>query len=193
MISADARFNVFFGGFSAQTRRMTVYGFVERFGPLNFHHYFGVFVQYPGKIHHFSQITNLFQCQQLPHFFNRNSRACRLKRSSRNAGRSSKAKFKRHPFSILNHVLYAFDTQHIPNLVRVRHGCNSTMYYRQTCKLCRCQHGTFNVDVCIYKTGHYVRSPYFFRSQNIYIDNSLVFNFNFGVSNDVVKHIEKIG
>src|SRR5690606_23389133 len=106
------------------------------------------------------------------------------------AGRCTKIEFKGCFLSVVYHKLHAFNSQDISNFVRIGNRCNGTMLYGNPGKFTGNQHGTFNMNMCIYKTRKDVMINIVLFC--FYTKNLPICNGDFSFKNTLVLYVDNV-
>src|SRR5262245_6065799 len=134
---------------------MTIYGLAISQRKPDLFFYTGVIEEHTRPVNHFSEVPDVRLPQQRHNTLRIDHRAGGIESSRRNTARRAEKKFEGHLLAIFDHILHTLNSQHVTDLMRIRHCGYSAMNDGHPGKFGRHKHGAFNVNVCVNETREY--------------------------------------
>src|SRR5262245_43094217 len=134
---------------------MTIYGLAISQRKPDLFFYTGVIEEHTRPVNHFSEVPDVRLPQQRHNTLRIDHRAGGIESSRRNTARRAEKKFEGHLLAIFDHILHTLNSQHVTDLMRIRHCGYSTINDGHPSKFDRHKHGAFNVNVCVNDTRDY--------------------------------------
>ena len=133
---------------------MAVDGLAVTVGGLQLLHDIGDTCQHSRIVHHLSKVMDVVAGHQLLDVDSVEGEARSFERSGRHAAGSAEIELEMTAFAAVDHIVDAFHTHHVGNLVRVAHRGHRAVRHRHACKFRGRHHRAFDVDVGIDKARH---------------------------------------
>ena len=123
-------------------------------GGSDFTHQFGILVDDTGVVHHLREVIDVVGSHQFFNVVGIEARSSGLKIGGRHTTRRAEEELKWHFLAIFNHVSDAVLAKHIGDFVWVADSGHRAVAGRQTGKLRRHQHRTFDMHMCVDEAWH---------------------------------------
>ena len=153
MIGADAGFDVIFRLLAAETGGVTVDGLFETFCACDLGHYFGVFVEDAGEVHHFAEVPDLVAGEEGFDFFGVEGGAGCLECGGRDAAGGAEIEVKGHGIAVADHEFDAGEAADVGDLAGVADRGDCAVSDGDAGEFGGDEEGAFDVDVGVDEAG----------------------------------------
>ena len=151
VITADSCSDVALCIISAQARRVTINEFPNALGSFNLGDDLRITMKHAGPIHHLGEVSQAWITEEPRDICRIQPRARSFKLSGRHATRHAKRNRHAGMLRLRQHVLNASFAEHITDLMRIAHSCNSAVAHRDAREFLRRQHAAFDMHMRIYE------------------------------------------